>query len=173
VVPCIPCGNCPDDYNPDQVDTNGDEIGDVCDGCCVDRVCDANGLGGDEPTLRLSPGWVIRIYNVIRNYRSCSVTSLLIVEHRLSEVLSLADRVCGMESGRIKSVKDADLIERGCDELKDLYFRWQRHRLPSAPLLGECWMQTWENLTCQVVEFGIQKRVYIIIARDHIGQYIA
>jgi|GEM_PF-2710060 len=43
------CDNCPDDANPSQADHNGDEIGDAC--CCVDRVGDANGSGGDEPTI--------------------------------------------------------------------------------------------------------------------------
>ncbi len=50
------CDNCPYDPNPDQSDTgippgrtdNG--IGDECD-CCSLRVGDANGLGGDEPTI--------------------------------------------------------------------------------------------------------------------------
>ena len=43
--------NCPFDYNPDQTDLNENGIGDVCEGCCVGRVGDANGLGGDEPTI--------------------------------------------------------------------------------------------------------------------------
>jgi len=30
------CDNCPDDYNIDQLDTDGDEIGDVCDWICGD-----------------------------------------------------------------------------------------------------------------------------------------
>jgi len=41
--------NCPDKYNPGQEDNNGDGIGDAC--CCIGRVGDANGLGGDEPTI--------------------------------------------------------------------------------------------------------------------------
>ncbi len=45
------CDNCPDDPNPGQEDVNGNGIGDICDGCCADRVGDANGLGGDEPTI--------------------------------------------------------------------------------------------------------------------------
>jgi N-acetylneuraminic acid mutarotase len=45
------CDNCPEDYNPDQSDQNQNNVGDVCDGCCLDRVGDANGLGGDEPTI--------------------------------------------------------------------------------------------------------------------------
>jgi photosystem II stability/assembly factor-like uncharacterized protein len=66
--------NCPDVYNPygqnadadgdgvgdacdicpgyaDQDDIDGDGIPDGCDGCCLDRVGNANGLGGDEPTI--------------------------------------------------------------------------------------------------------------------------
>jgi sugar lactone lactonase YvrE len=43
--------NCPDDYNPGQEDTDGDGLGNACDGCCRERVGDANGAGGDEPTI--------------------------------------------------------------------------------------------------------------------------
>ena len=41
--------NCPMVSNPCQYDSNGDGIGDAC--CCVGRVGDANGAGGDEPTI--------------------------------------------------------------------------------------------------------------------------
>lgn len=43
--------NCPDTYNPDQTDGDGDGIGDACETCCVGRIGDANGSGGDEPTI--------------------------------------------------------------------------------------------------------------------------
>ena len=43
------CDNCPLVYNPGQEDFNGDDVGDVC--CCVERVGNANGEGGDEPTI--------------------------------------------------------------------------------------------------------------------------
>ncbi len=43
--------NCPDVYNPDQTDTNGNGIGDACDNCCQGRVGDINGEGGDEPSI--------------------------------------------------------------------------------------------------------------------------
>ncbi len=41
--------NCPESYNPGQGDSNADGIGDAC--CCVDRVGDAGGNGGSEPTI--------------------------------------------------------------------------------------------------------------------------
>jgi hypothetical protein len=43
--------NCPLVCNPDQLDTNGDGKGDACEDCCTGRVGDANGAGGDEPTI--------------------------------------------------------------------------------------------------------------------------
>ena len=45
------CDNCPDTPNPLQEDENQNQIGDACEGCCVGRVGDANGQGGDEPTI--------------------------------------------------------------------------------------------------------------------------
>jgi len=41
--------NCPDKSNPGQEDHNSDGTGDAC--CCLGAVGDANGLGGDEPTI--------------------------------------------------------------------------------------------------------------------------
>jgi hypothetical protein len=45
------CDNCPLVSNSDQKDLNANGLGDACEGCCVGRVGDANGAGGDEPTI--------------------------------------------------------------------------------------------------------------------------
>jgi len=46
-----PDDNCPDVYNPDQADWDANGIGDACDACCVGKVGDVNGVGGDVPTI--------------------------------------------------------------------------------------------------------------------------
>jgi hypothetical protein len=46
------CDNCPEDPNPDQADWNNNGVGDMCDpNCCIGSVGNANGLGGDIPTI--------------------------------------------------------------------------------------------------------------------------
>jgi len=47
---CGDVDNCPFDFNPGQEDVNDNNIGDVCE-CCIGKVGDANGVGGDDPTI--------------------------------------------------------------------------------------------------------------------------
>ena len=41
--------NCPLKYNPGQEDYNEDGLGEAC--CCVGKKGNANGLGGEDPTI--------------------------------------------------------------------------------------------------------------------------
>jgi cysteine-rich repeat protein len=47
---CVEDDNCPDDANPGQEDTDGDDLGDACDVCPLDPFNDADsdGVCGDE-----------------------------------------------------------------------------------------------------------------------------
>jgi len=56
------CDNCPKDYNPGQEDSNGNNVGDVCEGCCHGRVGDAN--GSNEPTDEITLGDIMLLVDV-------------------------------------------------------------------------------------------------------------
>ena len=43
--------NCPDDWNPDQADSNEDGQGDACDGCCKDSRGNVNSDDGDQTNI--------------------------------------------------------------------------------------------------------------------------
>ena len=54
----------------------------------------------DEPTLGLAPVLVARIFETVRTINADGVTVLL-VEQNVRQALTLADRACVLESGRL------------------------------------------------------------------------
>jgi general nucleoside transport system ATP-binding protein len=65
---------------------------------------DANVLILDEPTAVLTPGEKDRLFSVLRELRAGG-RSVVIVTHKLTEIIELADRVTVMRSGRVVATK--------------------------------------------------------------------
>jgi ABC-type sugar transport system ATPase subunit len=68
----------------------------------------------DEPTVGVDVGAKAEIYNILRRLRSQG-TAVLVISSDIEEVMTLADRVAVMVSGRIASIHDSGTITQ--DEL--------------------------------------------------------
>lgn len=66
----------------------------------------------DEPTESLSGSAVVQLYDYVRRLRADGV-AIILVSHRLREILSVCDRVAVMKDGRVVSIHcAADVTER-------------------------------------------------------------
>ncbi|MHA1560321.1 MAG: ABC transporter ATP-binding protein [Alphaproteobacteria bacterium] len=65
----------------------------------------------DEPTEGLMPSMIGRIRDVVVGLRQAGVATIL-VEQRVDAVLSIADRVCFIESGRSRETHDAEAVRQ-------------------------------------------------------------
>lgn len=74
----------------------------------------------DEPSLGLAPGLVSQTLQRIKEVSTNSSTAVLIVEQKVREVLTIADRVCVLRNGRVSFSGDAgDLLDER--RLRDVY----------------------------------------------------
>ena len=64
-------------------------------------------LSLDEPTSILSPGEVERVFALLRQLAAMG-TAIVLVSHRLREVLTVADRIVVMRHGRVVNTVTAD-----------------------------------------------------------------
>jgi energy-coupling factor transporter ATP-binding protein EcfA2 len=58
----------------------------------------------DEPTANLDPRSTVEVLQAIESLRSEKNTAIIVIEHRLSKVLPLADRLIVMEEGKITAM---------------------------------------------------------------------
>ncbi|NMB41364.1 MAG: ATP-binding cassette domain-containing protein [Firmicutes bacterium] len=73
----------------------------------------------DEPTANLDPRCTMEVLAAIENLRREKNTAIIVIEHRLQEILPLADRLIVMEEGRI--VADGDPWETKTWYQKELF----------------------------------------------------
>ena len=71
----------------------------------------------DEPTEGLMPSMIGRIRDVVVGLKAAGVATIL-VEQRVEAVLSIADRVCFVESGRSQETHDAATVRENPELLQ-------------------------------------------------------
>ena len=76
----------------------------------------------DEPTVGLDPQVRRQLWKYIRALRDDGITVLL-TTHYLDEAEALSDRVCLIDSGKVKIVDTPDNLKAGCrkNNLEDVF----------------------------------------------------
>ena len=74
----------------------------------------------DEPTVGVDVGAKAEIYAILRRERERGA-AILVVSSDLEEVMTIADRIAVMVSGRLVAIHDAQYGEDGRDRARD---RW-------------------------------------------------
>lgn len=96
----------------------------------------------DEPTANLDPSCTVEVLTAIENLRREKNTAIIVIEHRLRKILSLADRLVVMKEGRITAAGKPGEIYAGYRE-KLVLGKKKREPLPdlgctaAAPTLPE------------------------------------
>jgi simple sugar transport system ATP-binding protein len=129
---------------------------------------DARALILDEPTSVLTPQEVARLFDVLRALRAAG-KSIVIVTHKLREVVDIADRVTVLRNGRVVST----LPVAGADEMslarlmvgRDVILHAEKKRQPSGRVLLRV-----ENLSA--VDAGGQLRVNNVSFSVHAGEIL-
>lgn len=95
----------------------------------------------DEPSAVLTPQETDRLFDILRTLRERGVTVVLIT-HKLREIMAVTDRVCVMRQGRI--VAERRTVDTGAEELAELMVgRTVRFDLDKAPARrGEVLLRT-------------------------------
>ena len=93
----------------------------------------------DEPTAVLTPQEARELFRVLQDLRA-NGTSIIIITHKLDEVLEIADRITVLRRGRkVATVARADATERSLAELmvgREVLLRVERGSAhPTAPVL--------------------------------------
>jgi energy-coupling factor transporter ATP-binding protein EcfA2 len=80
----------------------------------------------DEPTSQLDPKGSAQIFSIIANLQKATNMSIIVVEHKLRQVLPLSSRVVVMDQGRIILDTPADRIMDHVSELQNVGIRLPR-----------------------------------------------
>jgi simple sugar transport system ATP-binding protein len=86
----------------------------------------------DEPTAVLTPHEINNLFNVLRRLKK-NGHSIIIITHRIAEVMSIADRVTVLRDGQ--NVASLDIVETDSSHLSELMIG-RRLETPSRPTTG-------------------------------------
>jgi general nucleoside transport system ATP-binding protein len=129
---------------------------------------DARVLILDEPTSVLTPQEVARLFDVLRALKAAG-KSIVIVTHKLREVVDIADRVTVLRDGRVvATLPVAEATELSLARLmvgRDVILHAEKKRQPSGPAVLRV-----ENLSA--VDAGGQLRVKNISFSVHAGEIL-